>query len=62
MTTKPALIVFDLDGALVDSAPDLAHAADAMLAKFGRSSAGLEKVQTRVGNGVPMLIMRAGTL
>ena len=32
---KPALIVFDLDGTLIDSAPDLAAAINAMLADFG---------------------------
>ena len=32
--TRPA-IVFDLDGTLIDSAPDLRHAANAVLAAEG---------------------------
>lgn len=61
MTARPALIVFDLDGTLVDSAPDLADAIDAMLAKLGRPAAGLEKVRAWIGNGVAMLVKRAMT-
>lgn len=61
MTVKPALIAFDLDGTLVDSAPDLADAVDAMLAKLGRPRAGVEKVRTWIGNGVAMLVKRAMT-
>ncbi|MCU0735328.1 MAG: phosphoglycolate phosphatase [Methylotetracoccus sp.] len=61
MMGKPALIAFDLDGTLVDSAPDLADAVDAMLATLGRPSAGVEKVRTWIGNGVTMLVKRALT-
>lgn len=58
---KPALIVFDLDGTLVDSAPDLAHAADAMLARLGLPACGVDAVRGWIGNGVPMLVKRALT-
>lgn len=57
----PALIVFDLDGTLVDSAPDLAYAADAMLAQLGLPARGVEAVRGWIGNGVPMLVKRALT-
>ncbi len=55
----PQLIIFDLDGTLVDSAPDLAVAVDQMLAQLGRAPAGEEKVRSWVGNGAAMLVRRA---
>lgn len=53
------LIMFDLDGTLVDSVPDLAFAVDAMLLNMGRPFAGLNKVRLWVGNGAAMLVKRA---
>ena len=58
---RPELIAFDLDGTLVDSAPDLAWALDAMLARLGRPPVGLERARGWIGNGVDMLIKRAMT-
>lgn len=58
---RPSLIVFDLDGTLVDSAPDLAHAMDEMLTRLGRVPAGEARVRGWVGNGMPMLVKRALT-
>lgn len=58
-TQKIRLIMFDLDGTLVDSVPDLAFAIDAMLLDMGRSFAGLNKVRLWVGNGAAMLVKRA---
>ncbi|KTC60201.1 phosphoglycolate phosphatase [Pseudomonas savastanoi] len=55
----PRLIMFDLDGTLVDSVPDLAVAVDTMLAELGRPIAGLESVRAWVGNGAPVLVRRA---
>jgi len=52
-------ILLDLDGTLVDSAPDLAIAVDQMLATLGRPRAGLDRVRRWVGNGAPKLIERA---
>lgn len=55
----PRLVMFDLDGTLVDSVPDLATAVDRMLAELGRPPAGLEQVRKWVGNGVRVLVRRA---
>ncbi|MEQ8798592.1 MAG: phosphoglycolate phosphatase [Salinisphaeraceae bacterium] len=53
------LVVFDLDGTLVDSAPDLAAATDAVLAELGAPAAGVTKVRDWVGNGTRKLVERA---
>lgn len=55
----PALVMFDLDGTLLDSAPDLAAAVDAMLERLGRAPAGLDKVRLWIGNGARVLVRRA---
>ncbi|OYQ11077.1 phosphoglycolate phosphatase [Pseudomonas mandelii] len=55
----PRLVMFDLDGTLIDSVPDLAAAVDEMLLKMGREPAGLESVREWVGNGAPVLVRRA---
>jgi phosphoglycolate phosphatase len=51
-------IVFDLDGTLVDSAPDLHAAANPMLAELGRPPLSLAQVTGFIGNGVPKLVER----
>lgn len=55
----PSHILFDLDGTLVDSAPDLALAVDRMLTTLGREPAGEQRVRAWVGNGTNMLVRRA---
>lgn len=55
---KFTAIAFDLDGTLVDSAPDLHVAANRMLADLGRPPLTLEQVVSFVGNGVPKLVER----
>jgi phosphoglycolate phosphatase len=55
----PAALLFDLDGTLLDSAPDLAQAVDRMLAGLGYAAAGEERVRRWVGNGSRKLVQRA---
>lgn len=56
---KTRLIMFDLDGTLVDSVPDLAFAIDSMLSALGRPVSGEKNVRNWVGNGAAMLVKRA---
>jgi phosphoglycolate phosphatase len=56
---KPAMILVDLDGTLVDSVPDLAYCVDAMLTQLDRSPRGEARVRNWVGNGVERLVRRA---
>lgn len=53
-----SLVIFDLDGTLIDSVADLAHAANAMLAKFGGAPLETSAVRTMIGDGTPKLIER----
>jgi len=55
----PQLVMFDLDGTLMDSVPDLATAVDKMLLQLGREPAGVQQVRNWVGNGSPVLVRRA---
>ena len=55
----PRLVMFDLDGTLMDSVPDLAAAVDKMLMLLGREPAGIERVRDWVGNGSRVLVLRA---
>lgn len=55
----PQLISIDLDGTLVDSAPDLAWAVDRSMEAMGRAPPGEAKVRNWVGNGAAMLLRRA---
>jgi len=54
----PRLVMFDLDGTLIDSVPDLAAALDSTLLRLGRPPAGLEAVRTYIGNGARVLVRR----
>jgi len=49
-------VLFDLDGTLVDSAPDLAHAADQMRLQRGLPSLPLAAYRCRVGSGARGMI------
>jgi len=53
------LLIFDLDGTLIDSKLDLAHAVNATRAHMTMSPLEHERVYSYVGNGAPVLIRRA---
>ncbi|SBT16719.1 Phosphoglycolate phosphatase [Marinomonas gallaica] len=53
------VLLFDLDGTLVDSAPDLAAAVNQTLIHLGREPFPEATVRNWVGNGALMLILRA---
>jgi phosphoglycolate phosphatase len=53
------LLIFDLDGTLIDSRLDLAHAVNATRAQAGRGPLPHEQIFSFVGNGAPVLIQRA---
>ena len=53
------LVIFDLDGTLVDTAPDIAGALDAALGAVGVAAPPLAVVKEMVGDGARQLIRRA---
>lgn len=53
------LIIFDLDGTLIDSRHDLANAVNATLRYMDREPLTNERVYSYVGNGAPVLVRRA---
>lgn len=57
----PELVGFDLDGTLVDSAPDLAWCVDRTMPRFGIPPRGEALVRDWVGDGVQRLVERALT-
>jgi phosphoglycolate phosphatase len=59
--TPIRLIALDLDGTLINSAPDLSDAINKMLAELGMRQHPQAAVEQWVGNGVVMLIKRALT-
>lgn len=55
----PRAVVFDLDGTLIDSAPDIADALNRAIDKRGLAPFTVEKVKEMIGGGVPKLVERA---
>ena len=53
------LLVFDLDGTLIDSRLDLVHSVNAMLRHIGRPELNDEIIASYVGDGAPTLVRRA---
>jgi phosphoglycolate phosphatase len=53
------LLVFDLDGTLIDSREDLGKAVNRMLAEMGRTRLPLEVIASYIGDGAGMLVRRA---
>lgn len=55
----PRLVVFDLDGTLIDSRIDLANSVNAMLAHLGKPELAHAVIATYIGDGASMLVRRA---
>jgi phosphoglycolate phosphatase len=55
---KIKLLIFDLDGTLIDSRLDLVHSVNAMLRHFGRPELPGDVIVTYVGDGAPSAIPR----
>lgn len=51
-------VVFDLDGTLVDTAPDIVAYLNEMLGELGRPSLDLDQVRPMIGDGVRRLLIR----
>lgn len=58
MPLSDTVIIFDLDGTLVDSAPDLAASMNHVLALEGHPPLPLDKVRSLVGNGARAMLER----
>ncbi|HEX6902115.1 MAG TPA: HAD-IA family hydrolase [Thermoanaerobaculia bacterium] len=56
---RPAALVFDLDGTLIDSRRDIATAINRMREEYGLPPLALEQVVTMVGEGARLLVERA---
>ena len=61
MAKRTRMVLFDLDGTLINSAPDIADAVDAALQKYNFPLAGEERVRSYIGSGVSSLIHQAIT-
>jgi phosphoglycolate phosphatase len=55
----PRLIVFDLDGTLIDSCRDLAESANALIAELGGAPLPEDAIAAMVGGGAALLVHRA---
>jgi phosphoglycolate phosphatase len=53
------LLIFDLDGTLVDSRDDLANSINAMLRHFHKNELPHEVIASYIGDGAPMLVRRS---
>jgi len=57
----PRAVLFDLDGTLIHSAPDLAGAVNTLLMQRGLKALDLSSVVAMIGNGIRKLVERAFT-
>jgi phosphoglycolate phosphatase len=56
---KLKLLIFDLDGTLVDSRKDLANSINAMLQNYHRPQLADDVIATYIGDGAPTLVRRS---
>ena len=59
LLVQPKLLVFDLDGTLIDSRQDLTNSVNAMLAHYGKMTLSEEIVRSYIGDGAGVLVRRA---
>jgi phosphoglycolate phosphatase len=59
MAAPRTSLIFDLDGTLIDSAPDIAFALNELLAELDCAPLSLEAVRALIGDGAPILLARA---
>ena len=52
-------ILFDLDGTLVDTAPDLMHAHNYVMKKYGHNEKKLEDIKSLAGKGAWVMMQRS---
>jgi len=57
--TQKLTIIFDLDGTLVDTAPDLLIAHNHVMKKFGYNSRNLDEIKNLAGKGAAVMIGRS---
>ena len=58
----PRAVIFDLDGTLVDSAPDIAEAVNAGFVPLGVKPFEIEAVKGLIGGGATVAVRRAATM
>ena len=58
-TKEIGTVIFDLDGTLVDSAPDIADALDELLQERGLEPIGLDGTRKLIGHGISNLVKKA---
>jgi phosphoglycolate phosphatase len=58
-TEEIRLLIFDLDGTLVDSRADLSNSVNAMLRHYRKPELPAEVIASYIGNGAPMLVRRS---
>ncbi|BFM04641.1 hypothetical protein Psyaliredsea_32880 [Psychrobacter alimentarius] len=56
---RKKLLIFDFDGTLIDSVPDLADATNAMLTALGKDPYHIDTIRNWIGNGSRLLVERA---
>ena len=55
---RPGAVVFDLDGTLVDTAPDLSGTLNRLLVEHGRPTIALEDIRAMIGDGAAKMVER----
>ena len=58
MSTSPVNVIFDLDGTLVDSAPDICEVASSVLAARGAAPLDLAETRSFIGEGAAVFVSR----